>query len=77
MTVDTADCPRSSIKLSENDHQSINGDQETEPKMPTLKPLLHSTQSSPSFVFNGPVLIGYTAEQAAALLQVYSLPKAA
>ncbi|MCJ1437402.1 hypothetical protein MMC27_006789 [Xylographa pallens] len=76
-TDSTADSLSASAKLDELDPQTMGGNEATEPMMPTAKPPpLNSTQSSPSFVFNGPVLIGYTAEQAAALLQIYNQPKA-
>ena len=71
-----ADSPRASIKLDEYNPQTVGGNEATEPEMPPTKQPSNSTQSSPSFVFNGPILIGYTAEQAAALLQIYSQPKA-
>ena len=79
-TDSTADSPRVSAKLDELDPQIMGRNEATEPKMPRMPaakpPLPSSTQSSPSFVFNGPILIGYTAEQTAALLQIYNQPKA-
>jgi len=67
---------RASFKLDGHDPQT-GGNEPTQPKMSTEKPPPNNSCASPSFVINGPILIGYTAEQAAALLQIYSHPKAA
>ncbi|MCJ1382950.1 hypothetical protein MMC17_006063 [Xylographa soralifera] len=76
-TDSTADAPQASAKLDKHEPPAMGGNEAIEPNVPIAKLPLNSTQSSSSFVFNGPILIGYTAEQAAALLQMYSQPNAA
>ncbi|MCJ1395607.1 hypothetical protein MMC18_008493 [Xylographa bjoerkii] len=73
----TANSPQASAKLDGHDRKIMDGHESTVPKMSTEKPPSNSPQGSPSFVFNGPIFIGYTAEQAAALLQIYNQPETA
>ena len=76
----TVNVPEPSVKFDGRSPETTSRNDPIEPNISAGKPIPSSSPSSPSspsFVLNGPIFIGYTAEQAAALLQIYSHPRAA
>ncbi|MCJ1398603.1 hypothetical protein MMC11_001803 [Xylographa trunciseda] len=67
---------RASVKLDGHDPPSRDANEPIKPNMSTEKTPTNSVPASSSFVINGPIFLGYTAEQAATLLRMYCQPKA-